>query len=189
MADLSDIQASLSIKLSGATGAGTETNYANVDINNNLFVVVNNASGASAVNIQDGGNSLTIDSPQLPASLGQKTAALSLSVVIDSDQSYNNAVKTSDIINAGTGTQGALVVGTTAVNIRVGGSNLANRKLVTLHNNSLITWYWGYTNAVTTTIGTPLMAGQFIAWATGASQDVFVITTIAAQNGRVTEAA
>ena len=30
---------------------------------------VNNAAGASAVNIQDGGNSVTVDSPQLPAAL------------------------------------------------------------------------------------------------------------------------
>lgn len=31
---------------------------------------VDNAAGASAVNIQDGGNSITVDSPQLPAALG-----------------------------------------------------------------------------------------------------------------------
>jgi hypothetical protein len=50
-------------------------------------VTINNAGGAAAVNIQDGGNSITIDTPQLPATLGQKTMANSLPVVIASDQS------------------------------------------------------------------------------------------------------
>lgn len=50
-------------------------------------VTINNAGGASAVNIQDGGNSITVDSPQLPATLGQKAMAASLPVVIASDQS------------------------------------------------------------------------------------------------------
>lgn len=69
-------------------------------------VTVDNAAGAAAVNIQDGGNSLTVDSPQLPAALvsgrldenigawlgstaptvGSKTSANSIPVVFASDQ-------------------------------------------------------------------------------------------------------
>lgn len=50
-------------------------------------VTVNNAAGASAVNIQDGGNSLTVDSPGIPTALGQNTMANSMPVVIASNQS------------------------------------------------------------------------------------------------------
>jgi hypothetical protein len=45
---------------------GTFTAQPGVDIGD---VTINNAAGASAVNVQDGGNSFTIDSPQLPAAL------------------------------------------------------------------------------------------------------------------------
>jgi hypothetical protein len=45
-----------------------------------------NAAGAGAVNIQDGGNSITVDSAQWPATLGRKTMALSFSVTMASDQ-------------------------------------------------------------------------------------------------------
>lgn len=38
---------------------------------------VDNAAGAAAVNIQDGGNSITVDSPQLPVALGPSGALLS----------------------------------------------------------------------------------------------------------------
>jgi hypothetical protein len=61
-------------------------------------VTINNASGASAVNVQDGGNSLTIDAPVgTPAFvrlsdgaatlIGQKAMTASIPVVIASDQS------------------------------------------------------------------------------------------------------
>lgn len=69
-------------------------------------ITVQNPGGASAVNVQDGGNSLTVDTPQLPAALvsgrldintgawlgstaptvGQKTMANSIPVVIPTDQ-------------------------------------------------------------------------------------------------------
>lgn len=74
MADVDDQQASLSVKLTGANLSGLETNYANATAAGELNVLataqpgvdigdvtINNASGASAVNIQDGGNSITVD--------------------------------------------------------------------------------------------------------------------------------
>src|SRR6188474_10767 len=88
------------------TGAATSSlqTQPGVDIGD---VTINNAAGASAVNIQDGGNAITVDSTQLPAALvgarldvnngawlgstaptvGQKTMANALPVSIASDQS------------------------------------------------------------------------------------------------------
>jgi len=102
--------------------------------------------------------------------------------------SNNNDVGVSDVSSAG-GVQGAITVGTTAVEVKVGGSSLANRKFVTLHNNSLVTWFWGYTNSVSTTSGTPLFANQFASWRAGTGTTIFVIAATAGNNGRVTEAA
>lgn len=81
----------------------------------------------------------------------------------------------------------ALTVGTSAVEIKVGGSPLANRKNVTLHNNSLFTLYWGYSNAVTTSTGTPIVANQFVEWDVGPLQSIYVIAAVAGNNTRITE--
>src|SRR5690242_1981302 len=61
MADLSEQQSSQAIKITGADSSGVETNYVGADASGNLNTVVNNGSGGSAVNIQDGGNSITVD--------------------------------------------------------------------------------------------------------------------------------
>jgi len=86
----------------GAATAALQT-QPGVDIGD---VTVNNAAGAAGVNIQDGGNSITVDSTQLPAALvggrldenvgswlgstaptvGSKTSAQSIPVVMATDQ-------------------------------------------------------------------------------------------------------
>lgn len=100
----------------------------------------------------------------------------------------NQDLQSADILN-NSGTQAALTVGTTAVAVRAGGSNLTNRKSLTLHNNSLLTMYWGYTSGVTTSTGTPIVAGQFCEWSVGSGTTIYIITTLAGQNSRITEAA
>lgn len=87
----------------------------------------------------------------------------------------------------GTGVQGAATVGTTAVLVNVSGTNLANRKLLTVHNNGTVTIYWGYTSGVTTVNGTPLAKGQFMAIAVGPSANIYAISGTAGQNVRITE--
>ena len=61
MADLDDKQAAQSIKIIGADSSGLETNPVGADVSGNLKTIVNNGSGSAAVNIQDGGNSITVD--------------------------------------------------------------------------------------------------------------------------------
>lgn len=96
---------------------------------------------------------------------------------------------TADIINAGTGVQGAVTVSTTAVEVKVGVSRLANRKSLTAHNNSSATLYWGYTSGVTVANGTPLFKDQFISWDVGEDQPIFMIAGSGSNNVRVTEGA
>ena len=47
---------------------------------------VTNGAGAAAVNIQDGGNSITVDTTQLPATLGEKASTGSVSVTLSNDE-------------------------------------------------------------------------------------------------------
>lgn len=102
--------------------------------------------------------------------------------------SNNNELRTADISDNG-GTQAALTVGTSAVEIKVGGSALANRKFVTLYNASNATIYWGYTNAVTTSTGTAIFKDQERGWACGPSTSIWVIAASGSNNTRITERA
>lgn len=110
--------------------------------------------------------------------------------VFDANKTYNDDQSAvADVLNAGTGVQGAITVGALATEAKVGASPLTGRKCVTVHNNSNSTIYWGYTNAVTTSTGTPIFKDQQINFAVGDGQAIFLIAAGAGNNVRVTEGA
>jgi hypothetical protein len=98
----------------------------------------------------------------------------------------NGDLNTADLL-VGSGVEGALTVGTSAVEAKVGGSVLVNRKLLTVHNNSSSIIYWGFTSAVTTSTGTPIFKDQFISWDISDAGKVYLIASGAGNNTRVTE--
>lgn len=102
--------------------------------------------------------------------------------------SSNQDLGTADIINSA-GVSGNITVGTSATLAAVGGSNQANRKSLTVSNNGTATMYWGYSNTVTTANGTPVYKGQTLSWAVGPNVSVYLISSVAAQDTRVTEGA
>lgn len=109
--------------------------------------------------------------------------------ISDSNATYNNDESSvSDIVNAGTGIESSLTVGTSSVEIKVGGSRLIGRKSVTLHNNSSVTIYWGWTSSVTTSTGTPIYKNQMLQWSVGDVQPIYVIAGSISNNTRITEA-
>ena len=136
MADLTDIQASGTTKIVGSDLSGTETYPVNADSNGNLSTKVNNGSGSDAINIQDGGNSITVD----------------------------GTINSIDTLTSG-GTQGVLTLtlANTAYELKVGANRLSGRKLITAFPESR-TIYWGYSNTITTSTGTPIYKNQFITW-------------------------
>jgi hypothetical protein len=95
-------------------------------------------------------------------------------------------LKTIDAIT-GAGTEGALTVGTTAVEAKVGSSALTNRKLLTVFNNAGATIYWGRTSGVTTSTGTPIYEKQFFTFDFAADAPVYLIAGTAGNNVRITE--
>jgi hypothetical protein len=104
------------------------------------------------------------------------------------ESTLNGDLNTADLL-VGSGVEGALTVGTSAVEAKVGGSVLANRKLLTVHNNSNSTIYWGFTSGVTTSTGTPIFKNQFISWDISDIAKVYLIASGAGNNTRVTESA
>lgn len=129
MADLSEIQASQSVKIAGSSTSGLESYWVDASATNDLF--------------------------------------------------------TADTLKVG-GTQGALTVGTTAVEVKVGVSQLANRKHVTLYNNSNTTMYWGLDSGVNTSTGTPIQKGEMVPWS-ASTATIYVIAGSAGNDARVTE--
>lgn len=98
----------------------------------------------------------------------------------------------SDGLSGGSAVYGNLSVPTanTAVEIKVGGSALTNRKSVTFFALDA-DFYWGYSNSVTTSNGTQLFKGQLITWslnpAATTGLTIFVVCTSSSKNGRITE--
>lgn len=94
-----------------------------------------------------------------------------------------------DAVNllTGTGAQGSLTVGTSAVLVNVSGSNRSGRKNVTLYNNSLVNMYWGYDSGVTTSTGTILAPTQMMTWDASSTANIYVIAGSSNNNARVTE--
>lgn len=86
------------------------------------------------------------------------------------------------------GVQGAITLGTTAIEVKVGASKLVNRKSVTVYNNSNKTIYWGYTSGVTTATGTPITKDGFAAWSRQADKSIYIISADTGLDIRVTEA-
>ncbi len=98
----------------------------------------------------------------------------------------NRDLAAADTLVSG-GLQGALTVGGTAVEAKVGGAKLANRKsLVICPTNGTI--YWGYTNAVTVASGMPLFKNQTLSLALNDSVSVWLISS-GSINTRITEGA
>ena len=83
---------------------------------------------------------------------------------------------------------GTLSVGLTAVQVKVGASNLDNRKLVIMQpkDNGI---YWGYTNLVTTSNGIQMFKDQIIPMEVGPDISIWVIADGAGKSMRIQELA
>lgn len=83
---------------------------------------------------------------------------------------------------------GTLSVGTTAVEVKVGGSPLTNRKMVHMlaEDNQI---YWGYDASVTTSNGTRIYKNQFVELPIGPDISIYVIANGAGRSMRIAEIA
>jgi hypothetical protein len=90
---------------------------------------------------------------------------------------------------SGSGAEGAITLGTTAIEAKVGASALSNRKLLTVFNNSGNTIYWGRTSGVTTSSGTPIYEKQMVSFQALADAPIYIISSSSGTNVRITESA
>ena len=151
-------------------------------------VTVNNAAGASAVNIQDGGNSITVDAVDLDIrdlSSAQDSVEVLQNThddlntnanlqINDADVSSSNEVDVRDVANNSYVT-GSISVGTSEIEAKVGGSRLSERKAVRIFNNTSTIVYFGPTG-LTSSIGEPIRRRQSVTVSAGPDLGVFLIT-------------
>lgn len=102
--------------------------------------------------------------------LGSSLSAASIPVVIASDQA---AISTQDILNV-SGQYRAQSVTTTAAEALGGATILANRKMLSITPTNG-TVYWGLSNAVTTTTGSPIFKNQTMTFSFGVNNHVYLI--------------
>lgn len=126
----------------------------------------------------------TLTAAQTVKIAGANSSGVESSFVNSTD---NNELKTSDIIDIG-GIEGALTVGTSAVEVKVGVSKYPGRKCLTLFNNSNTIIYWGYTSSVTTLTGTPIFKNSKEIWSISDNVSIYVIANSVGNDVRVTEA-
>jgi hypothetical protein len=86
------------------------------------------------------------------------------------------------------GVNGAITVGTSAVEAKVGASALASRLNLTVFHNGSGKLYWGYSNAVTAANGTQIFKNTTTSIDAGPNLHVWLISDTAGQDVRVTEA-
>jgi hypothetical protein len=116
-----------------------------------------------------------------PTSIGQKTMAGSLAVTLASDQ---GAITAQDIINV-SGQYRAQSVTTSAAEALGAASILTNRKMLSITpTNGTI--YWGFSNAVTISSGSPIFKNQTITFAVGPNVHIYIIAG-ATTDVRITE--
>lgn len=101
----------------------------------------------------------------------------------------NGDLNVNDGIRSG-GIYGNLSVPTanTAVEVKVSGSRLTNRKLVTIIPIDA-DMYWGYNSSVTTSNGTPIFKNQFISFnVLDDATQIWLVCSLNSKNARITEA-
>lgn len=203
MADLNDLQSALTTKIAGASTSGLETNYADVDVNGNLQVgglpigatnetAPGTDTAASGLNgrLQRIAQRLTSLISLIPTAVGTAFYTRISNGTNVASVTANQDLSVQDGLSGG-GLDGALSVPTanTAIEVKVGGSRLANRKYVSFQATSH-DFYWGFSNAVTTSTGELIKKGATARWAvdpTGTAAQFWVVCAHSSASGRVKE--
>jgi hypothetical protein len=186
--DIRDLQfATDSVDVSGSTLGAND----GVDIGD---VTVNNGAGAAAVNIQDGGNSITVDAVDLDIrdlSASQDNVAISDgtdTLAIEADGSINvNVASIEDAALANTAiANGATTSGAANTAVDAVASALADRKYLFLYNNDNRRMFVGATG-VTAANGFPVAPRAYLEMRAGASIDIEFVSPKAAHELRYLE--
>lgn len=155
MADLGELDRSGSVKIAGSDSTGLEDNYMQVDTNGSAqFQLFNSAGSASNYNFGTVGAATLRVAAQLGNATGAadfgagNTTAQTLRVVVASNQTVINV---EDVWNVAA-VNGNVAVSTTPVRVKVGASELVNRKVFYIQPQDGHVWL-GASNAVSTVIG------------------------------------
>jgi hypothetical protein len=153
-------------------------------------VTVDNASGAAAVNIQDGGNSITVDASDLDIrDLSDATDSVSIgdgtdTLAVNNDGSINVEINGDTVILDGTTPHAVVNVGTTETTIAVT-TKTALQIGPAGDNADTDIYYWNYDlgTATVAATGWPLKAGEMLTWTADKGEDLSITISIAKSTG------
>ncbi len=119
----------------------------------------------------------TISLPTGAATSANQTNASQKTQIVDGSgnviTSYNNQLDTADLVNTAL-SSGSITVSTTAVALRVGASNLTNRKMLMLSPITGVV-YLGASSSVTTSTGIPIFPNNIASFSFSANVTPYVI--------------
>lgn len=141
-------------------------------------VTINNAAGASAVNIQDGGNSITVDAVNLDI----RDLAFATDKVDVSGSSITVAPFAASSAAYGNNT-------VTIVATKIIATNLSSRKSVIVQNLGSKDVYFGHDASITSLTATRIGSGQSLELPYGPTLDVYGITASGTADVRYNEVA
>jgi len=126
-----------------------------------------------------------IQASQLVSLTGADSTGVETYVV---NSTTNGELKTSDIGNNG-GVNDAIVVGTSAVEAKVGSSVLAERKELIIYHNGSHKLYFGFSSSVTTSNGVPILKDTMLAITVGPNTHIWLISDGTNNDIRIAEIA
>lgn len=102
--------------------------------------------------------------------------------------SANQDFGVADVCDNG-GVQGVIAVGTTPVAVRVGASNLANRKRLLFINTGAINLYWGFANTVSQANGVIIFRNQPVSDSWGPNTTIWIVAQTGSGSITIAESA
>ena len=128
----------------------------------------------------------------LPPGLATEATLSGLSAKFNSlgpvSSTVNGELQTSDISNNG-GVNGAITVGTSAVEAKVGGSVLSNRKQLIIFHNGSGKLYCGMSPSVTSANGIPIFKNTMLTIPAGSNSHIWLIADTSGNDIRLAELA
>ena len=172
-----------SVNISGSTLGAND----GVDIGD---VTINNASGVSAVNIQDGGNSITVDAVDLDIrNLTHVASQDSVRIGDGTDLLEINADGSLNFQTAATTTMNTVAVTATTTVQQLPATNLANRRFINIQNRNDEDIFMVEAIGSVKADGTYIPKNASLFFEAGPSLDIFLVSDATTADVRILEIA
>lgn len=118
---------------------------------------------------------------------GDESYAVDVADDVDGKKRLKTKGKVADLIDGTTNENGAITVGTSPVEVKVGITRLTNRRTVTVQPTNGPVW-WGWKFNVNINTGTKIFPWQVVTFSVSDNVPIYLVSDSAGRDVRVTEA-